>query len=165
MIEAWIDEDYIRNLPALFRKAERCIRISLFSVVPTGKNSKKSASLLLEHLACPPKHGVEVLVLFNMIARGGYLRAQNLKAIATLRRHGIQTRQLTGSRINHAKLVLIDDSFAVAGSHNWTTCSLRRNHEVSMLTDDPATVSRLTAHFDHLWSGAVKLTAGAGDVP
>lgn len=162
MSEIWIDEDYVRKLPALFRRAEKRIRISLYSVVPTGKATKKSSLLLLEHLACTTKHGVECLVLLNMVARGGFLKAQNLKAIEAMRRHGIQTRQLTGSRINHAKFVLIDDKLAVVGSHNWSTCSLRRNHEASMLTDDPATVTRLATHFDHLWAGAVKLKPAAG---
>lgn len=162
MTEIWLDEDYVRNLPKLFRSADQRIRISLFSVVPTGKNTKKSSSLLLDQLSNLANHGIECLVLLNMIARGGYLKAQNNKAISTLRRYGVQTRQLTGSRVNHAKFVLIDAKTALVGSHNWTACSLRKNHEASMLTDDPAVVQQLVEHFDHLWSSAVKLKPPAG---
>ena len=162
MNEVWVDEAYVRRLPALFRLAKQRIRISLYSVVPTGKPAKKSSGLLLEHLATAATHGIECLVLLNMVARGAYLRAQNTEAITKMRRHGIQTRQLVGSRCNHAKFVLIDEQFAVVGSHNWSPSSLRRNHELSMMTDDPAAVSKLALHFDHLWSTAVKLKPGAG---
>ena len=164
MFEVWVDEAYVRKLPSLFRLAKQRIRISLYSVIPTGKPAKKSSGLLLEHLAVAANHGVECLVLLNMVAKGGYLRAQNLEATEHLRRHGIQIRQLIGSRCNHAKFVLIDDHHAVVGSHNWSPCSLRRNHETSILTDDPAAVSQLVKHFDHLWSMSIKLRADAGSV-
>jgi len=162
MVEMWIDEDYIRNLPRLLRTAESRIRISLYSVVLTGKSLKKSSSLLIDQLSNLSNHGIECLVLFNMVAKGGYLKAQNQKAIAQLRRYGVQTRKLVGSRINHAKFVVIDNKAAIVGSHNWTQCSLRRNSEVSMLTDDPAAVKQLADNFDHLWKNSVKLKAEAG---
>jgi len=161
MIEIWADEDYVRKLPALLRKAKRTIRLSLYVAVAGGKPAKKSSRLLIDHLLVAAKGGVECLVLLNMVARGSYLKTQNLRTIVLMRRHGIQTRQLTGSRCNHAKAVLIDAKYAVIGSHNWSPSSLRRNHEASMVTDDPAAVTGFVEHFDHLWSTAIKLRVSA----
>lgn len=151
----------MRKLPELIHCAERTLRVSLYNVTARGKPAKKSSYLLLSHLAVQANRGVECHVLLNMVARGAFLKAQNLEAVAWMRQRGIQTRQLVGSRCNHAKYVVVDAKFAILGSHNWTPCSLRRNHEVSVATDDPTAVGRLVEQFDHLWSNSVALSAAA----
>lgn len=161
MTELLLDEVYVRRAPQIIGLAQKTVRVSLYKALLRGNPAKKSSRLMLEHLVVRAKRGVEVLILLNIASPAPTLRAQNIIASDWMRRHGMQVRQLTGSRCNHAKFVIVDDSYAIVGSHNWSHDSLRRNHEASLVTEDTDVVGELIVHFDHLWCGAVNFPTNA----
>lgn len=59
----------------------------------------------------------------------------------------------------HFKAVIVDGAFLYLGSANWTGAGLgakgthRRNFELGVVTDDPATLDQVQALFDRVWRG------------
>ena len=158
MIELMLDEAYTRRAPQIIGTAKRSIEVSLYKAIVHGKPAKKSSRIMLDRLLIAAKQNVTVRVLLNTASPAVRLRQQNRIAAQWMKDHGIQVRHLVASRCNHAKFIVVDDSYAVVGSHNWSHASLRRNHEASIGTDDPYTIKQLRKNFDHLWSTAVNFS-------
>jgi len=70
----------------------------------------------------------------------------------------------------HFKAVIVDGAFLYLGSANWTGAGLgakgqnRRNFELGVVTDDPATLDHVQAYFDHVWRGSACGTCRRRDV-
>ena len=156
MIELMLDEAYTRRAPQVIGTAKRSIDVSLYKAVVNGKNAKKSSRIMLDRLLIAARQNVTVRVLLNTASPAVHLRQQNRIAAQWMKEHGIQVRHLTAQRCNHAKFLVVDDSYAIVGSHNWSFDSLRRNHEASLGTDDPYVIEQLHKNFNHLWSTATK---------
>ena len=54
----------------------------------------------------------------------------------------------------HAKLMVIDERRAIAGSFNWTRSAARSNVELLLDFQEPDTVKRLSGVFEALWDRA-----------
>jgi phosphatidylserine/phosphatidylglycerophosphate/cardiolipin synthase-like enzyme len=62
-------------------------------------------------------------------------------------------KKWTGGKL-HAKLVIIDDRQVLSGSYNWTKSAKRKNTELLLHFNDPATARRFTTLFETLWTDA-----------
>ncbi|MFZ5637773.1 MAG: phospholipase D-like domain-containing protein [Pseudomonadota bacterium] len=62
----------------------------------------------------------------------------------------------TGSsrRDMHSKIVIVDDEWAVLGSHNWTVGAFGANHEMSVAVRSADVAARLRSTFEGLWATA-----------
>lgn len=67
---------------------------------------------------------------------------------------GLEWRELLGAPVCHAKVTLIDRSYAIIGSHNLTAYAAARNYEASVTVTAPGDVARLGQFFDALWRSA-----------
>ena len=65
-------------------------------------------------------------------------------------------RKWTGDKL-HAKLVIIDDRHVLSGSYNWTKAAKKKNTELLLRFEDPASVGRFTKLFEDLWKDAEEL--------
>jgi cardiolipin synthase A/B len=111
-----------------------------------------SAMLDALRLACV--RGVEVTILVPARSNhrlADFVRARSLRRLA---RVGATVRLYP--RMNHAKLVIVDDEIAFAGSANFDTRSLLINYEAMMLCTAPADVAR----FDACMTRALAESAG-----
>ena len=63
----------------------------------------------------------------------------------------------------HAKAMVIDERVVVIGSHNPTSTSLDRNREVSIVLDDPISVTRAVTIFDADWLRTTSWALDAAD--
>lgn len=54
----------------------------------------------------------------------------------------------------HTKMVIIDNSTVILGSHNWTESALMSNHEASIETNCTSIVSKALSYFDNIWAGS-----------
>lgn len=79
--------------------------------------------------------------------------AKNQTTAQTLRDGGVQVRFISNPYL-HAKLILIDKSFAYIGSVNLTSQSMDRNRELGIIFANPNFVSDLQNQFDRDWQEA-----------
>ena len=69
---------------------------------------------------------------------------------------GATVRKWTGDKL-HAKLAIIDDRHVLSGSYNWTKAAKKKNTELLLRFDDPASVGRFNKLFEDLWKDAEEL--------
>lgn len=151
MAEVLIDRRYLQRVPALIETAERCVRVAMFQMMVKGKAARGTSRNLGIKLAAKALEGKDVRVLINVCPGGSRVAAINRDAAAWLAERKVRVRCLGASRVCHAKLVIVDSTLAVIGSHNWSVSALSRNFEVSVVIREPAEVQRLAAYFDELW--------------
>jgi len=101
--------------------------------------------------------GVRVRVLLNITGRRSGLSRLNENTGRTLKAHGIDIGYLPDNRCQHAKMLIIDRSMGIIGSHNWSPKSMTENFEVSVAIYHPGYLKDIQAHFDKIWEKAKKL--------
>jgi len=85
--------------------------------------------------------------------RGVYVRAivnsANIKE--RLVALGIDARTIHSKNLVHAKIILIDDTTVIMGSHNYTSQAFNVNMEASVIIKQQEKPERLQEFFDTLW--------------
>jgi len=103
-----------------------------------------------------PGHTIQQFnnALVQAVCRGVRVRAvvntgAHAKFLATL---GIKARSLRDRRTLHSKLVIIDETTLIIGSHNLTSNAFYRNLESSVILELPAGGNRIAEYFDNLYT-------------
>jgi len=87
------------------------------------------------------KRGVKVRALVN-----------NDEIAVRLNALGIEAHRLHSDRMLHTKMLLIDGTLLVIGSHNFTERAFSMNEEASVLVEFPSDEHDFSTYFEHLWS-------------
>lgn len=103
-----------------------------------------------------PGHAAQQIniALVNAAKRGVLVRAvlNTAEIVPILVKQGIKAKTLRDKRTLHSKLMLIDGSLAVIGSHNLTANACYRNIEVSIAIEIPEGITRLQEFFENLYT-------------
>lgn len=91
--------------------------------------------------------------IFSAALRGVSVRALvNNDAIAErLKSAGCEARRLHSKRMLHTKMLLVDDTKLVIGSHNYTQHGFSLNEEASVLVEMPDVDNDFVKYFEALW--------------
>jgi len=131
-IELIVDNDYIRRSMQLIRSAKSEIILSTFKI-QTGRNKRTEVLRdMIQLLNDKLKDGVKVLLLLNWIKNFKGVARTNEPVANALRALGADVRYLKDGRCCHSKLLLVDKSKFIIGSHNWSAASLQENYEMSL---------------------------------
>lgn len=87
------------------------------------------------------KRGVKVRALVN-----------NAEIALRLKAHGIEAHQPASEKMLHTKMILVDGTLLVIGSHNFTERAFCMNEEASVLVEFPSDQHDFSLYFEHLWS-------------
>ena len=143
--------DYYQLLPQLFRKARKSIRVCMFHIaMPSSKHPTRR---LLRGLVAARKRGVSVQVLMDYDRkRDPYLsRVVNKPAMDYLRAHHVSCRYDKPEKLLHSKVVTVDGTLTVVGSHNWSAGSYFQYGDVSFSIHSPTYTSQMNRRFRGLW--------------
>ena len=103
-----------------------------------------------------PAHAVQQfnIALVRAVQRGVKIRAiiNTPLIIKTLNKVGIKARQLRDKRVVHTKMIILDDTTLVIGSHNFTRNAFGSNIETSVAVEIPKDVTRFRELFENLYS-------------
>jgi len=91
--------------------------------------------------------GVQVQLILPSISDVPYIRLLSRTYYGTLLKGGIEIFEREGT-VLHAKVMLIDDDWAVIGSANLDNRSFHRNYEVNVIVDSPGFGNQVAAMFD-----------------
>ena len=83
--------------------------------------------------------GVDISVLVN-----------NNFVLSFLKDTKINAKRVNTSKVMHVKMVIIDEKYLLIGSHNLTKNAFELNHEISILLDDPESISKCNTFFENL---------------
>lgn len=85
------------------------------------------------------RRGVAVRCLVNHNALTNILQSQKIEA-----------KQVNSSKTMHAKMIIIDETILILGSHNFTKNAFEINHEISVKIDDKEEIARCKTFFENL---------------
>jgi cardiolipin synthase A/B len=102
-------------------------------------------------LASAAQHGVQVEVILP--AASSTSGDSNSQGIATIKQSGVQVRE-DPQLYMHAKIIIVDNKVAFAGSENISTQSLDQNRELGILVSDPSVMNRMQTTFQYDWGAS-----------
>ncbi len=145
------DEQFLPRARDLVRGATQSIYISTFKAEIT---SKPRGQKLFEFWTCLAERAasnIEVRVLFNIPQEGKHIPPSNAKALKFLEKAKIKVRQIPGNRLCHAKILIVDNAYAIVGSHNLCVRACHFNFEVSTFIIDFDHCKDLSTIYNDLW--------------
>jgi phosphatidylserine/phosphatidylglycerophosphate/cardiolipin synthase-like enzyme len=127
-------------------------------VIPLIKNAKKSIDIIVYNWLWYPNEIGSKIQNFNhaiiVANRGGIeVKAVVQKTLIAeiLRREKVKVRKIQSGRVLHTKLMIIDDSIAIVGSHNYTMNAFNINYEVSVIIHEQKIVKDLKKYFSNFF--------------
>lgn len=128
------------------------------AVLPLILNARESIRIIVYDWRRYPTISGSAISKFNSAilsagARGVSVRALvNNDAIADwLKGQRCQSRRLHSKRLLHTKMLLIDNTKLVIGSHNYTQGGFSLNHEASIFVELPSADNDFVKYFESLW--------------
>lgn len=151
-----LDEEFLPFTINLIESAHHSIDISTFKaeliVKPRGKRLKRLFDLII----AKARLGIPVRFLISKRENYGHIPLSNVLAIRELKAAPIKVRHLRNSRLCHAKIIIVDNRFAIIGSHNLSIRSCCENFECSLFYDDEYTVKHLSSVYTRVFEDARK---------
>lgn len=130
----------------------------LDAVLPRIREAKKTIDVMVFDWRLKdtsPDAPVQQLVscLYSAITRGVRVRVLTASeaVAAVLKRQDFKTRVVHTEKLLHTKIMLIDDTLLITGSHNYTESAFLRNVELSVVVDLGSRENRARLLFDTLW--------------
>lgn len=144
------DGAYYPALLGQVRNAQKSIDLVTYLWKISAATDSKPGELV-RALGEAGRRGVVVRVILENSGYDEELNRANREAAALLRQERITVIFDAAAVTTHAKLVVIDQRFCLVGSHNLTQSALGRNHEMSLLLDNPRLAGELGAYVDKLY--------------
>jgi phosphatidylserine/phosphatidylglycerophosphate/cardiolipin synthase-like enzyme len=91
--------------------------------------------------------------IFRAVERGVKVRClvQNQRVVDRLKQAGCEARSIHTKRILHTKLLIIDKTRIILGSHNYTQSAFDSNYEASIFIVLKDEKNALVQYFNNLW--------------
>lgn len=127
-------------------------------VVPIIESAKHTIDIIMfDWRLYPGQHNQPVMrlteALGRAVRRGVRVRALMGKsaAIIKLKSYGIETKPLYLDKIVHAKVMCVDQTICILGSHNYTQSAFSRNLEISIMVEAGNIAAEYTTYFNYRW--------------
>ncbi len=135
-----ISNDFPKVVIPLIDSALDTVSIVVFDWRFYKNDPASPVSLFNQAIARASKRGVIVRCL-----------VQNSGVVDRLKELGCDARQLHTSRILHTKLLILDNTRIIIGSHNYTQHAFTSNHEASILVEMKDQSNGFVQYFENLW--------------
>lgn len=98
------------------------------------------------------RKGVKYRILLNIESVQHKITRINQQTKKNFESVGAKVKFGPVSQITHAKIFIVDDQFAILGSHNLSKRSVTRNDETSILINNSTIAMEYKRYFDLLWN-------------
>jgi len=145
-----LDRDYYPTFHNLISQAKKTVH----SIMYVGKINKGSLiDRIVSDLKDAKAKGIEVKMVFEYSSYDSSLNATNQAFQDTLNLYGIKTQWDNPTITTHAKLLIIDSTYILLGSTNWTASALEKNHEANIMINNLELGIKLEEYFTKIWEG------------
>jgi len=151
------NEEFLRYARAILARAQKSVLIGTYKFELSERSDARELSKLVCILYDIASKRIPVKVLLNVTGRRSGLTRINERTGRILQKNGLQVRCLPDNRCQHAKFLIVDDSLAIIGSHNWSPKSVTENLEMSVMLNDLEEVSEIKRHFEKVWETSKEL--------
>jgi len=137
------DNEFLPFATELVTNARHSIDISTFKAELTTKPRGKRLIKFFNTVIEKSRLGLQVRFLISKRESYGHIPLTNLYAVREMKANKVKVRHLRHSRTCHAKIIIVDNHFAIIGSHNLSIASCCKNFECSMYFNDIESVKHL----------------------
>ena len=142
------DHAYLSIVKSLILKANKSIYVAIYVIKYDVKEPNDPVNQLLNALVDARKRGLDVKVLVDDPTLRSYP-----DTISYLKNNSVEIKLDEKKGVtSHMKIVIIDDTYLVVGSHNWTESALSYNHEYSVLIVSRYHAEAAEKYFLNLWN-------------
>jgi phosphatidylserine/phosphatidylglycerophosphate/cardiolipin synthase-like enzyme len=141
MYDVIVGKEYPAKVIPLIESAKSTIKIVVFDWRWYGADPGASVQLFNQAIIRASRRGVQIKAIAN---------ANDV--ITILNKHGIQAKKIITKKLMHTKLMIIDDSLFIIGSHNYTMSAFHLNEELSVCIFGVGGCARMLTYFDNLWT-------------
>ncbi|ORY07632.1 phospholipase D/nuclease [Basidiobolus meristosporus CBS 931.73] len=132
-------EDSFKNLIKSLESARNTLDVCVFNITDDS---------LASVLANAHKRGVKV----RIITDDDQMKSLGSDVLRLNRDFGIPYRTDSSTYHMHNKFAIVDDSYVVNGSYNWTKGARYQNQENIIITNAPEAISGFRNEFEKLWA-------------
>lgn len=134
--------DYGPTARALAAHARASVSIGMYYLVPTALVRGHPVDDLLVELRRASGRGVSIEAVLDEEVQGVGRGANDLGR-DLLERLGAVVRFDDPGTVSHGKFMVVDERYALLGSHNWSASAFRENRETSVLLEAPSIAEAL----------------------
>lgn len=127
-------------------------------VIPKIDEAKKSINIIMFDWRWYPNDPGASVQLFNQALVRAVRRGVSVRAITnfgdivkTLEKVGVKAKKLQSKNLVHAKIIIIDESIVIIGSHNFTQNAFNMNFEISCMFENSDNAKEYLQYFNNLW--------------
>lgn len=135
-----IGKEYPEKVGKLIDLARGSIDILMFDWRWYANDISHPLQIFNQKLVRASRRGVKVRCMTNYA-----------ELVETLNLLGLDAKKWSQSNLLHSKLMIIDKSIVISGSHNLTGNAFCSNMETSLITDDERVVKTFNDYFQNLW--------------
>ena len=140
-METIIGKEFTRKVIPLIEKAERSIDIIVFDWRWYPQDPGAQVQLFNQAIVRAARRGVKVRAIAN-----------NDEIIRVLNQNGVEAKKILTRKLVHCKIMIIDGSTVITGSHNYTQSAFQMNLELSVILTDLEGINRLNTFFINLFN-------------
>ncbi len=145
-----LDRDYYPVFHNIVNSAQKTVHCVMY----IGRVNKGTLiEKIISDLKDAEAKGIEVKAVFEYSSYDSSLNAANEVFQDTLNLYGIKTQWDNPSITTHAKILIVDSTYILLGSTNWTASALQRNHEANILLNNMELGIELENYFGKIWEG------------
>lgn len=142
------NKSYFEELHPLLKHAKKSIYIIMFEMRYYPKYPNSPANILVRDLINAAKRKVKVEVILEQSKEVNEKNTNlNRKVGLILAKAGIKVYLDPIYQTTHNKLIIVDRTYTVVGSTNWTYHGLRENNESSVLINSEEVANAFSEYF------------------
>lgn len=156
-IETLKDEQFLPVAKGLVQSATKSIYISTFKVEIISKPRGQKLFDFFSVLANKADNGIDVRVIISPREDGKHIPPTNAKAVKFFAKTNIKVKHLHSNRLCHAKIILVDNIYAIVGSHNLSVRACHYNFELSSYITDLKYCQDLKTIYENIWDKSLNI--------
>lgn len=141
-IQVLIGGQYPAKVGQLIDQAKSSIEIIMYDWRWLANDPSSPLQIFNQTLVRAKRRGLKIRALVN-----------SATILGPLSEVGIDAKKIKTGSLMHSKLLIIDHSIVVIGSHNISNNAFCSNLETSMSLEDEATAKTYLDYFNNLWQG------------
>ena len=150
-MQFFINKDYPEKVIPLIDQAKTNIDIFMFQWGYYSGLANCNIQKLTLAIKSAIIRGVTVRVLLHSGSPSEGLRAKNTETFNHLKSWGANIKWHNSNGKLHSKLLMIDKTLAILGSHNFSKQAMGSNIETSVLVEGSGEIRPLQEYFELLW--------------
>ncbi len=144
------DAQYFQVAKKMIQEAKSSIQVMMFEMGYYDRYPNTPSNLLVKELIDARKRGVKVEVILEVKEGRDRTTERNRNTGKILSNGGVEVIYDPLFKTTHAKLMVVDEQFALLGSTNWTYYALSNNNEVSVLIRSKQVAKELGDYFNQI---------------